>query len=912
MKKHILFYWLQVAFVGLPFSAVTQSLTLKGEVRDAKTNTPLPYVSIFVSNTTRGALADSTGQFTITGLSAGTYTVVASMVGFRSAFKELTLQVGGALPVLSFSLVEQEKGLDEVTIKAKRDKQWEKDLKLFSDIFLGTDENARSCQILNAYLIDINRSEGKLWASASAPLLIENRRLGYKLTFVLKQFEVSPNNYTIGGDTFFEELSGTAAEREKWRANRLDAYRGSLGHFLQAMCRQSVEKEGFAVYTHSHHHEDKPSGSFSYLLNVENSVSKAQSASLVSKIGDLMVLDASRTIEIHFTPKTEKLLNLYGDVSHQVSRIESQKKSLAFNQDGLFLDKYAVRTEGSFNNYRIASMLPTDYHPAIEELLASSKKSFDVFNTYQEKIYLHTSKPHYKLGETIWFKAYQVYQNPIYRDAISRTLYVDLISPERKILDTKVLYSTNGMAWGDFTLADTLKDGLYHLRSYTNWMRNYGDTLQTLVAIPILRAEQMVANTPPTYESGGFDVEMAQGVVRSDSLVRFSIRGLPAQSYSVSVTSETQIGTYPAFRPVSFGNAYLDTDKITYPAERGLRYVGRVLDATNRPVVGNLVITRPDTIMYEQVQTNKMGEFELAELQAKDTLVLSVIATTSKGKPIPSIALDLPKPMPIVNTLPPTAPLVVMPNSTVARSDRDLDKLKTIELLTVDIKAKKRRDTTQIQRFHKTFGVPSYGFTANQLNFEGKTHFMQALQNRIPGLEIFFDYATGQIFLRSLRHGRMQPVIWLDGMPYDDINDLAFLTGAMIARIDVYRLNSAMFAQPGKTGLIAIYTKTFLGGDEQRLINTPPAPGVKRFVLKGFHQARAFYVPTLSQDQSRRSQVANRTTLYWNPHLQTDNSGRATVQFEAIAAPGRYRVEVVGYDFNGNPTRTDTFFEVKR
>lgn len=906
ISKIGLFAWFGLL---LPTFTYSQNLSIKGEVRDAKTNQSLPFVNVFVSNSTKGTQTDTTGKFRINGLAAGTYSVVASMVGYESQTKEISLQPGASIPTLTFVLKEQEKGLDEVTIRAKRDKQWERNFKIFSEIFLGNDEYAKTCTITNPYVVDIEMADGGLVAKASSPIIIENRSLGYKLTFVLKQFEVSNNSYTIGGDTFFEELLASSHERARWQKNRLDAYRGSLGHLLQAFYRQSVEKEGFVLYTLPYERGTVQSANFSYRLNVENSIAKVSSATVAKSINDLMVLDASRIIEVHYLPKSETKLQLYSDVTHQVSRIDSKLKSLAFNQDGQFLDKYAAHTEGSFNNYRIASMLPTDYHPAVEDLLSSTKQSGEMFNQFQEKIFLHTNKPNYKPGETIWFKSYQVYQNQILKDAMSRTVYVDLVGKSRNILLSKIIQSKRGVAWGEFVLPDTLQSGTYFLRAYTNWMRNFGDTLQAVVEVPVIARTEVVLEQKTAYEEGGFQLNIDRQTVAADSAISFSIRGLPQHSYSVSITNEAQVGMYPPHKPVGFSQAYLDVDKVSYLAERGLRYVGKVRDASGRVVSGNIVVTRADTLMYEQLETNKVGEFEIPEIQAADTLVLSVIATNSKGKVIPNIELSLPKPLPFRYSPTPSLPPVA--KNITTRPDFIDDNLRTIELLEVDIKGRKRRDTTQIQRYHMIFGKPSYEFTNKDLNFEGKTHFMQALQSKVPGLDVLYDYSTGKIYLRSLRHGSMQPVIWLDGMPYNDINDLSFLTGAMIARIDVYRLNSANFAQPGKTGLIAIYTKSFVGGDEQQIIDTPPAEGVRRFVLRGYARPKAFAVPTLKTEPSKRKALAKRTTIYWNPNLQTNESGIATVQMDAIAMPGRYRVQVVGYDILGNITRSESYLDIK-
>lgn len=93
-----------------------------------------------------------------------------------------------------------------------------------------------------------------------------------------------------------------------------------------------------------------------------------------------------------------------------------------------------------------------------------------------EKIYLQTDRTSYSAGDTVWFKTYLSTDNPEAADLTSKVLYVEFINPENKIFESRVLNLKNGVAWGDVVLADTLKNGLYQCRVYTNWQRNWGDS----------------------------------------------------------------------------------------------------------------------------------------------------------------------------------------------------------------------------------------------------------------------------------------------------------------------------------------------------------------------------------------------------------------------------------------------------
>src|ERR1700722_10603440 len=91
-----------------------------------------------------------------------------------------------------------------------------------------------------------------------------------------------------------------------------------------------------------------------------------------------------------------------------------------------------------------------------------------------EKVYLQLDKPHYAIGDTIWFKAYTVIGEQHKLSALSGVLYAELIDQKDSVIKRITLPLTAGVAWGDFSLLRSYKPGGYHIRAYTNWMRNAG------------------------------------------------------------------------------------------------------------------------------------------------------------------------------------------------------------------------------------------------------------------------------------------------------------------------------------------------------------------------------------------------------------------------------------------------------
>ena len=106
-------------------------------------------------------------------------------------------------------------------------------------------------------------------------------------------------------------------------------------------------------------------------------------------------------------------------------------------------------------------------------LNAQGKK--DISNI--EKVYLHTDRSTYFLGEDLWYKTYNVRASNNLLFDNSNILYVELISPDSKIVARNKTNLEMGLGHGDFQLQDSLdvKPGIYQLRAYTNWNRNFGD-----------------------------------------------------------------------------------------------------------------------------------------------------------------------------------------------------------------------------------------------------------------------------------------------------------------------------------------------------------------------------------------------------------------------------------------------------
>ncbi|MBA4168305.1 MAG: hypothetical protein H0X41_12330, partial [Chitinophagaceae bacterium] len=93
---------------------------------------------------------------------------------------------------------------------------------------------------------------------------------------------------------------------------------------------------------------------------------------------------------------------------------------------------------------------------------------------FREKIFVRTDKSNYMAGEMLWWKLY--YTDAYLRRpaSLSRIAYLEIIDPAGKpVLQAKSALGKGGSN-GVFFLPPSVSSGVYTLRAYTNWMKNFG------------------------------------------------------------------------------------------------------------------------------------------------------------------------------------------------------------------------------------------------------------------------------------------------------------------------------------------------------------------------------------------------------------------------------------------------------
>ena len=904
MKKLLLL----ASFLFCTLQIFAQTATVTGQVKDAETGELLPFCSVFINNTTVSTATDMQGNYTLSGLEAGTVEIGFSFLGYTAQTRTVTLKPGGTF-TLNLNLSPLEQVLSEQEVKASRDKSWERDLRKFQSLFLGIDEAATQTSILNPWVIDFPAptEKGTFLARAEQPIEIENRFLGYRITFNLKEFVDAPTAYRIVGAARFELLpADSEAQQDLWEKNRASIYQRSPMNLFRSLIKGNSEREGFYLYG------DKAGGSASMNMRTDIFANELGKSVVPYKADPLVILGSTAgeyslqlkgRIEIHYQ-KGFAQANTYRDAPYPISWLEVKNGQVRVRENGTVLNPEDLVFSGDMDRKRISNLLPLDYDAVKALLLQDLAKTA---KNYQEKVYLHTDKPYYYSGDSLFFKGYFAYGNPYLRDELSKVLHVEVISKERDILLAKKYPIRDGIVVGDLLLPDSLDGEQYYLRAYTNWMRNYGPNQYFMQALPILNPYKRIV------ASEAFDQWKNQGVQLQSDKSNFGPReevslrlklsdakGRPAPAtLSVSIWDAEQLVSIR--READMGSSLqlsdipetLGTERFSYPIETRITVNGKVTDDKGKGQATEITAFVNDFQGMISLNSNATGDFAMENMEFYGSMRLGLVAADKKGRPF-NVQLQEQLKAPVVLPLASYFPKV----TTLATP------AKVAEPEEANPEAKKEK----VQQ-KAIYGNPDFVIEGERLTKTGSsTDLVNSLVGNIPGAQVTLVGGTGQQTIR-LRGGAvsalgsMEPVVMVDGVVLvgggmaTAADNIRTINPFDIDRVEVVSRMVPMLGDQGRNGVIAIYLKDEMDQNQE---NPLEGKGIVTYTLEGFQVPSDFISRTYGPD-SNQSEKDDRQTLYWNPYLVTNEKGELTLSFFSNDLGGPVIVEVRGLTVAGEP-----------
>ena len=628
----------------------------------------------------------------------------------------------------------------------------------------------------------------------------------------------------------------------------------------------------------------------------------------------------------------------------------------------------------------------------------------------KEQIYVHTDKPYYVPGDTVWFRVHlvdAVTHTPISR---SRYIYVELLDNAIDTLVQRIMVKcdSDGVFANAITLPRQLRSGCYTLAAYTQWMRNF--PVERFFYKQLL----VVGNTSLSgfqSEAVGLPVRSLQtpSSKQSDAVLELGQRKGQLLIQMNKPTSEP-------LSCVLYGSGNLIVTD--YTSGKVLRIDSKTLRPGNLSVA---IVNRETGDVITEKQTIIEGSQPQIAISGKartqnEPMELSIDLAESDGTPLyGSFSLsvtdyDVVKP----NTLQPTIdkylnqqyadyPLSDMLSGTYPRIDYGFQTTQTITgqirgTIFKKIKNPKLMLVRPDTGFRQTFELgDSCRFTINGLDFaDGTTYVLEGMRRTgstslvqlnidpqtFPTLHSPFSSATStlsipdnfakqaqeQVMYGSIdreielpdvvkeKKRRHKPTNLLGVMPfrafYDDdplLNNFYSMeillstlgipvyrdaNGEMQIRyrsgtvtraeqgpgifIDEFRSNmeELMMLQPETIESIEWFdhvgaaSMTIYGWNVSTsgLLLVRQKPGLHGRIFRPLSMATVqqqgwkpnveFYSPQYT-DKNQKTRPDHRTTLYWNPKVETDEKGHASVRFYASDISKRYLITLEGVSNDG-------------
>jgi len=509
-------------FIGF---LVTVSIILEaqqvitGRITDASDGIPVPGASIFITNSTIGTTSDKSGNYSLTYGGTGSFEIAVSHIGFQAVFHEIDVpqsfhQFDAALEINE---------LQEVVVSAPKNFK-QRDVDLFWRTVLGEKPSKNGMQVLNPekvyYFVNSDRV---LKASCKEPIEIINHRTGYRIRYVLQSFQhdYRSNGTVFYGKPYFQELTpSNNRQKNLWEKNRQAVYRISFNRFLRALYRGQIHEEGFLLAKKDAVVLDMETSSIllSDILHVEPEMVQVN-------------IEAPLILICYAEPVTDQLLQgsywLTGKEEFPV--VELRPQQITVFSDGTYAGLLKIQ-ESRNSVTGLASTLPVEYGSGFSdldkntELVAeadtknrqitneSSGQEIDIksttgqlhpyiqalqnFSRYvpQEKVTLHFDNTSYYQGDNIWFKCY-VTSGQHQLSELSKTLYVELLTPGGEIIDKRILKIENGQCHGEFLLNQLpFYSGFYEVRAYTKYMLNFGEDAIFSRLLPVFDKPKVEGN----------------------------------------------------------------------------------------------------------------------------------------------------------------------------------------------------------------------------------------------------------------------------------------------------------------------------------------------------------------------------------------------------------------------------------
>jgi hypothetical protein len=560
-----------------------------------------------------------------------------------------------------------------------------------------------------------------------------------------------------------------------------------------------------------------------------------------------------------------------------------------------------------------------------------------VYSEKSEKVWLQTDKNVYIAGKNIFFTMYlkgSTNQMSKYAYLILRDRYNFPVSRAR--MEIK-----NQTSFGNIFLPDTLHSDVYQLVCYTNYMRNEGENSYFTKEIIILnrfdrkleRFDSTVYINPSANSASIDSVNKAENenlFIRPDKKiygirekVNFSIDAGNIQDGSIIKVSVSVSEIVPGSQnEPSVSDCFRNTDKAKKAGESGQNQYkyepeikGTIIDGRIMPVRHSdsqpdfskrddkadtisytVLVSAPDTIANMQYTTSdSSGSFRFLlnpYYEGKELII--------RLKENARAVIDLDDKFKLFQPYVPSDFL----NGPGIRSYL----IRSLNISEVQRYYTEKAKTSTGKKIENSSAIPRVYYRPNSRVFPADylplPDFVEISRELLPALKvrkINDNYVSSYIDTQNKGFPGIEPIIFLDGVPINDVNQIINLGTNEIKRIDLLPV-IRYYGEMPLPGILAVFSKNLEINNIQFT-----TPSIRYQVISGQNFTKPeHYVPVNNNHIPDLRQV-----LLWDPEIKMHNKEKLQIECYTSDLHGMYRISVQGITSKGLPVNGSAIITVK-
>jgi len=847
--------WFLLILFLLPFYGMGQNFSISGKVVDVNSGLPIRECQVFIHGSGYQTFSDSLGDFKIIGVPPGGWQIIAAKEGYQlGEFNTEVNSKKGDENHLELSITEYKSPDQLQDLRPSKNKN---QLEQFEIMLRQGIKNPKDIVLLNPEVLSFYSQNDLTWVYSRDVLLVQNLESSYLISVWLK----APLDMSRGMDgnrialTYLEldaeSLEGKREQQEK----RLEIYESSPTYAIRDLVGKTNDRT-----------KPAPTG----------------------QEGEFLFRFQKRPYEIYSSEKRT---------------LDYEGAEILIRTNGVPVDPSRLKTTGfpGKENPLLALPLEFDFEKAI-----AVKELEKTPEALQERVFLHTDRDVYQMGESMFFKAYVLFGDPVLMDESSKILHVEVLDTTGYSLLHHIFPIENGLANGQIPLTPELFGTNFIVKAYTLWAVNYGPEFEFYKPIQVRTSDWISDQSGISSFSNGLTLFTDQELYQEGDSVTVNFMVSDQEGMITQANLSVSVVKADAFLPIDEDKSSLvsyadlkpkmkEEFSPRFEKEFAFTLLGKISDSTAAIAKSKVEVLVDGFIDKRELNPDHLGRFQIEDLTIMGDFSLAVKAINSQGVPLRQLQVGIKG----SSNRPDLTGIQYPKLETVAYPNPRIDSLRIAHLAMKEgeilLEEVEVEDEKEVSIGPMPYGKPQYTIDVEEVYLTGDTdQFIHAFTKKVPGLIVEGNPP------RLLIRGQL-PLILLNGIPIttpegatfsseasNQYSSLGMINVFAISRIEVIKSIVPVYGDLGRNGVISIFLKT---GEEFLRSQSNTGDSFQEFKLQGLQESKPIANPLYPFSSS---------TWYWNPDVRiTAKQTAAKIKFKLPNEPGAFWVLVNGINASG-------------